>query len=256
MLRDISMVLGNKTIAFSMDLDPTDMRDVDMWSYLANNLVPEPEVVHLMLRAVREGDIVIDGGANLGYFTLLLSRLVGPTGKVIAVEPSPPNLNKLHRNLRINNAANVEVVPKALWSESGKTMDFHLTDYGGYDSFTKTAETVETIQVETVTLADLMPKDLPVRLIKLDLEGAECDALTYHDRVVTSFLVAEAHETDVVALCNRTRMRGYHTYVLHPDGMLPSKVPYGCKLLPKAENSNLLFSWDDKIRQAWPEVLY
>lgn len=252
---DIDITLAGRTISFQMELSPTDKHDAGMWAYVSQNAVPEPEVVHLMMRAVRKGDTVIDGGANIGYFTLLLSKLVGPTGKVIAVEPSPPNLAKLRRNLEINKVTNVEVVPKALWSESGKTLDFHLTELGGYDSLTKSEKTVETIQVETITLQDVMPKSSLVRLIKLDLEGAE-SAVPVLPRVIASFIVVEAHENEVECLRDKALPWGYSVYVMHSNGCYPSRIPRGCKLLPKAENSNLLFSWEDKIVEAWPEVLY
>lgn len=247
----IHIGLAGREISFSMDLDPSDQRDTDMRAYLSMNKVPEPEVVHLMMRAVREGDIVVDGGANIGYFTLLLSRLVGPTGKVIAVEPSPPNLAKIRRNLEINQITNVEVVPKALWSESGKTLDFHLTEYGGYDSLTKTDRTVETIQVETVSLPELI--SFQVRLTKLDLEGSELEVLNC-PRVFSDFIVVEVH--DEAAPTIRSLLFEYGAYVLHSDGSLPSRIPNASRILPKAENSNLLFSTGPDVASVWPEVLY
>lgn len=250
---DIRIVLGNREVSFAMELNGHDMRERDLAAYLAANQVCDPEVVHLMMRAIREGDIVIDGGANLGYFTLLLSKLVGPTGKVIAVEPSPPNLERLRRNLALNGASNVEVIPKALWSESGKTLDFHLTEYGGYDSLIKSDRTIETIQVETIALRHIRPYMLP-RLAKFDLEGAEIEALS--GMLSAFFVVVEAHDESVASLRAFMEMRGHETYILHSNGALPSKVPESCKLLPQAENSNLLFILEDKIVEAWPEVLY
>lgn len=255
MTNNVHITLGGRTISFAMDLDPNDKRDVDLWTYLSQNAVPEPEVVHLMMRAVREGDTVIDGGANIGYFTLLLSRLVGSTGKVIAVEPSPPSLAKLRHNLEINKVTNVEVVPKALWSESGKTLDFHLTEYGGYDSLTKTDKTIQTVQVETVSLKDVL-SDHFVRMLKLDLEGCEIEALKTDSLLVPNFVVLEAHDCFAKDLRKIMELRRYETYAMHADGSVPSLIPSRCKLLPKAENSNLLFSWEDKIVEAWPEVLY
>lgn len=237
-----------------MDLDPNDMRDVDLLAYLSHNAVPEPEVVHLMMRAVRAGDTVIDGGANIGYFTLLLSKLVGDSGQVIAVEPSPPNLKKLRHNLEINKVTNVEVVPKALCSGVDNAVPFYLTAYGGYDSLTKTDRTIETIQVEATTLQSVTPGDW-VRLIKLDLEGAEIETLAGH-HPHADFVIAEAHEEHAGVLRTVLTVRGYATYMLHADGSLPSGVPLACKLLPKAENSNLLFSRPDEVIEAWPEVLY
>ena len=65
--------------------------------------VYEPNVTTVFQSSVRTGDIVLDIGANIGYYTLLASKLVGPTGKVYAVEPSQINRLRLQHNLQLNN---------------------------------------------------------------------------------------------------------------------------------------------------------
>lgn len=74
------------------------------------------EYVYHLPEMVRAGDTAIDIGANLGYYTRTLSRLVGPAGKVYAVEPMPPMLSVLRRNLR--RFTNVEILPYALGTEA------------------------------------------------------------------------------------------------------------------------------------------
>jgi FkbM family methyltransferase len=66
------------------------------------------------LRHVRPGDHAVDVGANIGYYSLVLSRRVGPQGRVYAFEPEPSNLALLHANLQINGCSNVVVEPLAL----------------------------------------------------------------------------------------------------------------------------------------------
>lgn len=73
---------------------------------------PATEYLYHLPHLVRPGDTCIDIGANLGYYTRDLSRLTGPRGKVYAVEPVPPILTVLRRNVAHN--ANVEVLPFAL----------------------------------------------------------------------------------------------------------------------------------------------
>ncbi len=74
------------------------------------------EYPRFLRRVVRAGDVAIDIGANLGYYSREMSRLVGAGGKVYAVEPVRPVLGVLERNLR--RRPNVEIVPYALGEEN------------------------------------------------------------------------------------------------------------------------------------------
>lgn len=77
---------------------------------------PATEYVYHLPRLVRRGDVCIDIGANLGYYARTLARLAGPGGKVYAVEPVPPILAVLRRNL--GHCRNVEILPYALGAEN------------------------------------------------------------------------------------------------------------------------------------------
>lgn len=76
------------------------------------------EYVYHLDRLVRRNDTAIDIGANLGYYSRTLSRIVGPGGRVLAVEPMPPVLEVLRRNLR--RCRNVEIFPCALGEAPGE----------------------------------------------------------------------------------------------------------------------------------------
>ncbi len=69
----------------------------------------ELATIRLLQRLVRAGNVVADVGANIGYHTLILSRLVGPSGKVFAFEPNPLSRARLEANLAANNCCNVQV---------------------------------------------------------------------------------------------------------------------------------------------------
>ena len=75
----------------------------------------EPSVTTQFIRILEPGDVCIDAGANLGYFTLLSSTLVGESGHVYAVEPSQYNRRRLEKNIALNGSANVSVLPYGLW---------------------------------------------------------------------------------------------------------------------------------------------
>ena len=87
-----------------------------LWQRLGlGRYAPETEYVYHLPRLVREGDVCIDIGANLGYYARTLSRLAGPEGRVYAVEPVAPVRKVLSRNL--HRCINTEIVPYALGAE-------------------------------------------------------------------------------------------------------------------------------------------
>lgn len=84
-----------------------------LWQRLGiGRYAPATEYVYHLPQLVGTGDTCIDIGANLGYYTRTLSHLVGPAGRVYAVEPMPPVLAVLRRN--VSRCRNVEILPYAL----------------------------------------------------------------------------------------------------------------------------------------------
>ena len=77
----------------------------------------DPTVGGLIRTALRPGDTFVDAGSNIGYFTVLASRQVGPEGRVFAIEPDPVNLMILRANIERHSCENVTVLPIAAWDE-------------------------------------------------------------------------------------------------------------------------------------------
>ena len=74
----------------------------------------EPELQQAIIEHVNPGMTVYDVGANIGYMSLLLSKTVGAAGRVYSFEVFPENVDRLQKNMRLNNfTSNVEIVPKA-----------------------------------------------------------------------------------------------------------------------------------------------
>lgn len=128
---------------------------------------------------VCEGDTTIDAGANLGAVTVYMSRLVGPRGRVIAVEMMPDTAALLRYNLKLNEATNVAVVELALAERAGETASAHLESgfHGQASIAIRSARSDRDIEVRTTTLQSLMNGIEGVALLKLDLEGGEAEAL-------------------------------------------------------------------------------
>jgi len=80
----------------------------------------EKDVHDQILGLLRSGDVYVDVGSNVGYYAVLASAIVGATGRVIAIEPSPETAKVLEQNIQLNGAGNVTVVNAAAWKESGQ----------------------------------------------------------------------------------------------------------------------------------------
>jgi FkbM family methyltransferase len=132
-----------------------------------------------MRHLLRPGDVVIDGGANIGLYTLIAAAKVGPTGRVIACEPSPGTMDLLRANVRVNRFDWVELHEVALAAEPGQ-LALHVFQPGsGYSSFAPAdRRSADEIDVDVTTLDDIAGIHLNrTALIKLDTEGAELLAL-------------------------------------------------------------------------------
>lgn len=138
--------------------------------------------VKFLERSVREGTTVIDIGAHLGFYTLLMSSAVGPSGRVLAFEPSPREFPHLSTHIRINRRSNVQVENVALADMRGK-IEFFLTESPrttGNSLRRPKVNCLGSVDVPTLTLDDYISEKgvHEVDLIKLDTEGAELKILT------------------------------------------------------------------------------
>ncbi len=161
----------------------------------AKNLIHEEATTDLFKRVIKEGDVVVDLGANIGYFSLLAAKLVGPKGRVFSFEPEPKNYSYLIKNTELNSYNNVFAFPKAVSDKNGTTQlyicDYDtghhtINQYKGIEAYGRGRETKEqSVEIETVTLDSFLEgKTDRVDVIKMDVEGAEMLALLGMDRIL------------------------------------------------------------------------
>jgi len=135
----------------------------------------EPRETELVARLVKPGDTVLDIGANIGYYTLLLAQCVGEGGRVYAFEPHPANAALLRRTIGESGYKHVVVEEKAVSSGSGRIKLYESED-GSVDH--RIIENgYRAVDVETVSLDEYLPDSQPVAFIKMDIQGAEGWAL-------------------------------------------------------------------------------
>ena len=170
------IVEGNK-----MYLDPEDSLEI---SVNANYEVFETAVLK---KQIQKGDIVLDIGANIGYFTLIFANIVGPTGKVFAFEPDPNNFALLKRNIEVNNYKNVILVNKAVSNHNGK-IKLYLSETNHGDHMISNFDgTRSSIDIDCIKLDDFF-KDYQRKIdfIKMDIQGAEFIALQGMSNILNS----------------------------------------------------------------------
>lgn len=170
-----STAAGNRALVGNVVSLRVDARDS---LGLLRNGRYEPYETDLLLSLIQPGSVVIDVGANIGYYTVQFARATGPHGVVYAFEPEPGHAGLLDDNVRTNGLSNVTIVRKAAAEAAGTRRLFlaaeNLGDHRMYDS----GDARPAIDIDAVRIDDVVVDDgRPISLIKMDVQGAEPWAL-------------------------------------------------------------------------------
>lgn len=205
----------------------------DLHDFIASRIyyfgIWEPNLTSLLMRRLAPGDVFVDVGANMGYFSVLASRLVGDAGRVVAFEASPGTYAVLAEDLAMNGATNVRAVNVAVSDRPG-TLALYSgpSDNRGATSLHAERGGRFEAHVPAAPLLDLLEPDerARLRLMKIDVEGAELPILLdvldhladYPPRLEIVVEVApdemRAGGMPVEALVARFAEHGFHWYVL------------------------------------------
>jgi FkbM family methyltransferase len=183
----------------------------------------------MFAQAIRSGQVVYDLGANVGFYSLLASALVGPTGRVFAFEPDPANVRVLRRHLELNQISNCTVIESAISNSAGYA-DFAFGDSRSTGRLDQRSS--DGLRVRTVALDELLRSgELPAPdIMKCDIEGGEhrallgaCEILTQH----TPTIFLATHGLQQHELC--CRLLGELDYKLVPMDAL--KIEWASEVL-------------------------
>jgi FkbM family methyltransferase len=155
-----------------------------------------------------EGDTVVDVGAHIGLYSLIAAKRVGPSGKVIAIEPDPENCKILKKNILLNQLSNVEALECAVYSTRGKLRLFLPELEQGRTIFNTVMQdrartSTNFLEVEANTLDNILDENniTEVNWIKIDVEGAELEVLKGAVNTLSSnkniTLVVEIHGMEI-----------------------------------------------------------
>lgn len=165
-----------------------DTQDI-LQQYLYYFGVWESNLTHFITRRLAPGDTFIDVGANIGYFSLLASKIVGETGRVVAIEASPRIFSALRSNIACNQARNIRVVNMAVSHCNGFLRLYMGTEFNSGLTTTREERGLEfECEIEARPLdAILSSRELETaRFIKIDVEGAEWDVVAGMGRLLRS----------------------------------------------------------------------
>lgn len=242
--------------------------------------VYEPDVAAVLRRVLRKGDTFVDVGANIGKHTVDAAKLVGEEGRVIAFEPGANCLPALREATK--DLPQVKIIDKPAWNHAGEVTFFLNADNSGGNALwdpaewpgphnPKSKEHPNPVTMTATRLDDVINVEQgyfgPVRLLKIDTEGAEQRVLEgaeqlFHRLGVNRphFVIAELHEFGLDKLgCSQASLRGfmesrgYSTFVPFADGSTPMLVPPGTRL-KSGYIVNLLFAKPEDVGALWSET--
>ena len=201
LLRQFYLRKGRKSLevevlGFRMQLDPLECIDGALLFYPH---LYEHREIEFMKDNLKRGDIFLDIGAHIGFYSLIASPFVGGSGSVIAVEADPYNFEKLTLHLRLNHIQNVIAVNKGVSNKNEiLRLGLNVTGNRGGNSFLSTNE--DHVHVPCCTLAALLKKHRINRVqgAKFDIEGFEFRVLhqffrEVNDSLRPGFIIVEQH---------------------------------------------------------------
>ena len=155
-----------------------DQRDQHVSKGIAENGVWEAYETQLVIERLQAGDVFIDVGANIGYYSVLASQLVAATGRIYSFEPDPNNFALLEKNVALNNLKNIECFNVALSDRDGEGELFLNSHNFGDHQIYDDGSGRDSFAIALRNGSQLLAAEKNIRLIKIDTQGAEFQVLS------------------------------------------------------------------------------
>ncbi len=157
------------------------LKDAGISKDLAINKTREELQTELVMKTVNNGMRILDIGANIGYYALMEASLVGPQGKVYAVEPSIENIKLLKKNIEVNRFENIIGTENIAISDKNSKARFYVSEKSNLNtlsnpnnSFNKLLKLKKDfVEVQTLTVDKFLENKPAVDFIRMDVEGYE-----------------------------------------------------------------------------------
>ncbi len=222
-----------------MYVDIGDMGDLA--PALVSTGIYHKQMTKVVKSIITKGMVCLDIGANIGYFTLIMARLVGG-GKIFAFEPEPYNFDLLVKNITINGYHNITPIQKAISNKNGRAKLFLDRVNPGSHSLARQGQNTHTfgrdiVEVEVQTL-DSFFRDYngKIDFVKMDVEGAELTVLEGMENIINK-------NKDLVII-TEFLPRGLRRSGSAPEQFLNRLLQYGFELYDIDEKKQSLHSID------------
>ncbi len=205
--------------------------DAEVGRRIIESKTYEPHVTNILAEILSSGDVFLDLGANIGYFSLLAASIVQATGKVISFEPNIQNLQLLYASILENRLENIIVYP---FAASDSTRIMKLTSFGS-NGFLETPQSSSTNAqfLQSVIVDEWLQNEERFDVVKMDIEGYEPLALRGMDRIVRKHKPVIITEFSPWHIKRRTQIDpqeylrhlseyGYDLHIIEPSGDLVS----------------------------------
>jgi FkbM family methyltransferase len=181
----------------------------------------EPHVTKAIVKHLKPGDVFLDIGANIGYFTLLAASIVKDAGKVISFEPNPHNLQLIYSDIVENQFDNITIYPFAA-SNSRQILSLTTGGSNGVVFEASLLQAENCYLVPSMVVDELLQHEKQINVIKMDIEGHEPSAISGMD------LLIKKHKPIIFTEFHPWCIRSFNK--TEPQEYLERLIQYGYRL--------------------------
>jgi FkbM family methyltransferase len=170
-VNDYQMLLNLKGIGI-------DLKENNILKQLALDGIREEAATKIMKEFIKPRDVILEAGANIGYYTLLEAKIMKGKGKIFAIEPELKNFESLKKNIALNGFEKMVERKQLAFSDKMGHLKFYVTKESNLHSCIKPKGEYKTISVKTDTIDNFTKnKKAKINFIRMDIEGYECKVI-------------------------------------------------------------------------------
>ena len=181
--------------------------------------VREPLSTKIMRSLLKKGDVVLDAGANIGYYVLLESKEVGEKGLVYAIEPVRENFNFLKKNVKLNKLGNVKLYDNLAFSDKIGKLKININWEGNKNTPIKIENIKKVETVKSTTLDEFFKNKKKPKIMRMDIEGFEhmvfkggIKTLDSLEKIFVELHFPLINKKDMILLLKLLKKKGFEIY--------------------------------------------